>query len=63
MAQALFLLLIAAGVYIFYKRFVSEARKATERADTRRREMQNGANGTLVKDPVTGEYRVARDDE
>lgn len=63
MAQALFLLLVAAGVYIFYRRFVAEARKATERADTRRREMQNGANGTLVKDPVTGEYRVARDDD
>jgi hypothetical protein len=23
----------------------------------------NGADGTLVKDPVTGEYRVKRDDE
>lgn len=62
MPQALFLLIVAAGVYIFYKRFVAEARKATEKADTRRREVENGADGTLVKDPVTGEYRLRRDD-
>jgi len=62
MPQALFLLIIAAGVYIFYKRFVAEALKASERANTRQREVENGANGTLVKDPVTGEYRVVRDD-
>lgn len=62
MPQALFLLIIAAGVYFFYKRFVAEARKATENANARRREVDNGAHGTLVKDPVTGEYRLKKDD-
>jgi membrane protein implicated in regulation of membrane protease activity len=62
MPQALFLLIVAAGIYIFYKRFVAEARKASERANARRREVETGANGTLVKDPETGEYRVVRDD-
>lgn len=62
MAQALFLLIVAAGVYIFYKRFVAEARKATEHANARRREVENDAHGTLVKDPVTGEYRIKKDD-
>lgn len=62
MAQALFLLIIAAGVYIFYRRFVAEARKATENANARRREVENSAHGTLVKDPVTGEYRLKKDD-
>jgi membrane protein implicated in regulation of membrane protease activity len=62
MPQALFLLIVAAGVYIFYKRFLAEARKATRNADARRREVENGAHGTLVKDPVTGEYRLKKDD-
>ncbi|MCD2172918.1 hypothetical protein [Rhizobium sp. C4] len=62
MPQAIFLLIIAAGVYIFYKRFVAEARKASEQANARRREVENGAHGTLVKDPVTGEYRLKKDD-
>ncbi|HZG27230.1 MAG TPA: hypothetical protein VE079_02110 [Ensifer sp.] len=62
MPQALFLLIVAAGVYIFYRRFVNEARKATEKANARRREVENGAHGTLVKDPETGEYRLRKDD-
>lgn len=62
MAQALFLLIVAAGLYIFYKRFAAEARKATEKANARRREVENGAHGTLVKDPVSGEYRLRKDD-
>jgi hypothetical protein len=62
MPQALFLLIVAAGVYIFFRRFVAEARKATENANARRREVKNDAHGTLVKDPVTGEYRLKKDD-
>ncbi len=46
MPQALFLLIVAAGVYIFFRRFVADARKATENANARRREVKNGAQGT-----------------
>lgn len=62
MPQIIFLLIVAAGVYLFYKRFAAEARKATENANARRREVENGAQGTLVKDPETGEYRLRKDD-
>ncbi|MFB9950402.1 hypothetical protein ACFFP0_16205 [Rhizobium puerariae] len=63
MAQLLFLIIVIGGGWMFYKRFISDAEKLTRRSKEREKERQTGAMGTLVKDPVTGEYRVKRDEE
>lgn len=61
MPQMIFLALVGAAAYFGYRSFVREADRVT--AKVRRTERQNatGANGTLVKDPKTGEYRLAKD--
>lgn len=63
MPQLIFLLLIVGGGWLLYQRFVNDAEKLTRRSDERRKEERNGAQGTLVEDPETGEYRPKRDDE
>ena len=63
MAQLIFLIIVIGGAWMLYKRFVSDAEKLTQRSREREKEHQTGAMGTLVKDPVTGEYRVKRDEE
>jgi membrane protein implicated in regulation of membrane protease activity len=61
MPQIIFFALVGLAAYIGYRSFVREAERVT--AKVRRAEKQNstGANGTLVKDPKTGEYRLAKD--
>ncbi|MGW9232610.1 hypothetical protein ACWGPT_17255 [Pseudorhizobium sp. NPDC055634] len=63
MVQLIFFILIVGGGWLLYRRFVSDAEKLTKRAREREKERETGALGTLVKDPVTGEYRVKRDEE
>lgn len=63
MAQLLILILLIGGGWIFYKRFVKDAEKLTARSRKQEKERQTGAIGTLEKDPVTGEYRVKKDEE
>ena len=63
MVQLIFFILIVAGGWLLYKRFVADAEKLTSRSRERQKEQETGALGTLVKDPETGEYRVKRDDE
>ena len=57
-----FALVLLAGWYV-YRRFVADAINLTKKAEVKRREQATGALGTLVKDPVTGEYRVKRAEE
>lgn len=63
MAQIIFLLILVVGGWMIYKKFVGEAEKLSARSKKAERERQTGAMGTLEKDPVTGEYRVKREEE
>ncbi len=63
MPQLIFLLLLVGGGWLLYRKFVSDAEKVTKRSHERREEERNGAQGTLIEDPETGEYRPRRDDE
>ncbi|MDI7861496.1 hypothetical protein MRS76_05970 [Rhizobiaceae bacterium n13] len=63
MPQLIFLLVLVVGGWLLYRRFVSDAQKLANKSRQQERERETGAIGTLVKDPVTGEYRVRRDDE
>lgn len=58
-----FLLLISVGLagYLLFRKFVADAEKLAARSRAEQRERETGAQGTLVKDPVTGEYHVKRD--
>lgn len=59
------LLLVAVGVIAWfgYKRFVSEAERVNARVRDAEKETRTGAQGTLIEDPETGEYRLRKPDE
>lgn len=61
MPQLIFLALIGIFAFYGYRAFVREAERVTARVRRTEKEGRNGSNGTLVKDPKTGEYRLARD--
>lgn len=63
MAQIIFLAILVVGGWMIYKKFVGDAEKLTARSKKAERERQTGAMGTLEKDPVTGEYRVKREED
>lgn len=63
MPQLIFLIILIGGAWLLYRRFVSDAQKLAAKSRQAEKERETGAIGTLVKDPVTGEYRVRRDDE
>ncbi|ANL26782.1 hypothetical protein AMC90_CH00914 [Rhizobium phaseoli] len=63
MAQLITVLVLVFSGWWLYRRFVSDARKLAEKSRRAEKERQTGAIGTLVKDPVTGEYRLKRDEE
>ncbi|TPW28129.1 hypothetical protein [Pararhizobium mangrovi] len=56
-------LLVIAGfgalAWYGYQRFVKEAERVSRAVRRAEKETETGAIGTLVRDPVTGEYRVA----
>ncbi|KQZ63340.1 hypothetical protein ASD54_02995 [Rhizobium sp. Root149] len=63
MPQILFLAILIGGGWLLYRKFVNDAEKLARLRRAKEKERQTGAIGTLVKDPVTGEYRVKREDE
>jgi membrane protein implicated in regulation of membrane protease activity len=63
MAQLIFIVLVGSVCWLVYKRFIQAARRLQQKSHRQESERRTGAIGTLVKDPVTGEYRVKRDDE
>lgn len=63
MTQLIAIALLIGGALLLYRRFTKAAEELTARNAARRREEETGAQGTLTKDPVTGEYRVKRADE
>jgi membrane protein implicated in regulation of membrane protease activity len=63
MPQLIIIILLVAGAWLLYRRFLSDAQRLAEKSRRAKKERQTGAIGTLVKDPVTGEYRLKREDE
>jgi membrane protein implicated in regulation of membrane protease activity len=61
MPQIIFFALVGVVAYIGYRSFVKEAVRVTAKVRRAEKQAATGANGTLVKDPKTGEYRVAKD--
>lgn len=61
MPQLIFFALVGVAAYVGYRSFVREAEKVTARVRRARNEARTGTQGTLVKDPKTGEYRLAKD--
>lgn len=61
--KLIFVALVALAGWYFYRRFAADATKLAKASAAKRKEEKNGALGTLVQDPVTGEYRVRRADE
>jgi membrane protein implicated in regulation of membrane protease activity len=61
MPQLILIAIVGLVAFYGYRAFVREADRVTARVRRTEKERVSGANGTLVKDPKTGEYRVARD--
>jgi membrane protein implicated in regulation of membrane protease activity len=61
MPQLIFFALIGLIAYFGYRSFVREAERVTAKVRRQENETASGANGTLVRDPETGEYRLAKD--
>jgi hypothetical protein len=61
MPQLIFFALVGAVAYFGYKSFIREAQRVTAKVRRAEKQAKNGADGTLVKDPKTGEYRLAKD--
>jgi membrane protein implicated in regulation of membrane protease activity len=63
MPQLIILGLLVVGAWLLYRRFVAEAKRLAEKSRRAQKERQTGAIGTLVKDPVTGEYHLKKDED
>jgi hypothetical protein len=61
MPQLIFFIILGVVAYVGYRAFGREAERVTARLRRAERERQPGTTGTLVKDPQTGEYRLAKD--
>ncbi len=61
MPQIIFFALVGIVAYVGYRSFVREAERVTAKVRRAEKQAATGANGTLVKDPKTGEYRLAKD--
>jgi membrane protein implicated in regulation of membrane protease activity len=63
LSKLIFVLVVAVVGWMVYNKFVADAKKLSRRNEERRKATANGASGTLVQDPVTGEYHLKRNDE
>jgi len=61
MPQLIFFALVGVAAYVGYRAFIREAERVTARVRRAEQQASTGADGTLVKDPKTGEYRLAKD--
>jgi membrane protein implicated in regulation of membrane protease activity len=61
MPQLIFFAVVGIAAYFGYRAFVREAERVTAKLRRQERQASNGTMGTLVKDPKTGEYRLAKD--
>ncbi len=63
MPQLIFFALVAIAGWLLYSKFVNDAKKLSKKSQAERKERETGAQGTLVEDPETGEYRLKKDEE
>ena len=63
LTKLIFVALVLLAGWFVYRKFLADAAKLVKKAEVKRKEQASGALGTLVKDPVTGEYRVRREEE
>ncbi|AZO70968.1 hypothetical protein EOD23_17630 [Mesorhizobium sp. USDA-HM6] len=61
MPQIIFFVVVGAAAYFGYRAFIREAERVTAKIRRTEKQAANGTMGTLVKDPKTGEYRLAKD--
>ncbi len=61
MPQLIFFAVVGVVAYVGYRAFVREAQRVTARVKRAEHERRTGTSGTLVRDPKTGEYRLAKD--
>lgn len=61
MPQLIFFALIGVVGYVGYRSFLREAERVTAKARRAEAEQRNESQGTLVKDPTTGEYHLTKD--
>lgn len=61
MPQLILLAVVGVVAYIGYRSFIKEAQRVSARLRRAEQEAATRATGTLVKDPETGEYRLAKD--
>lgn len=61
MPQLIFFALVVVIAYVGYRSFIREADRVTAKVRRHEKQRQTGADGTLVKDPKTGEYRLEKD--
>jgi hypothetical protein len=60
MPQLLLLAAVGAVAWYGYKRLLKEAERVNLAVRRAEKEAENRAEGTLVKDPETGEYRLEK---
>lgn len=63
MPQLIFISAVVAVGIAGYRAFLKEAERVSARIRREEREHETGANGTLVLDKETGEYRLPRPEE
>lgn len=61
MPQLIFFAIVGVVAYVGYRSFIREAERVTAKVRRTEQQAANGTMGTLVKDPKTGEYRLAKD--
>jgi membrane protein implicated in regulation of membrane protease activity len=61
MPQLILIALVGVVAYVGYRSFIREAERVSARVRRAEKQAATGTTGTLVKDPKTGEYRLAKD--
>lgn len=61
MPQIILFAFVGVAAYVGYRSFVREAERVTAKVRRAEKQAATGASGTLVRDPETGEYRLAKD--
>jgi membrane protein implicated in regulation of membrane protease activity len=62
-SKLIFVALIGLAGWFLYRKFIADATRLTRKAEAKRQEERTGAQGTLVQDPVTGEYKLRRTED
>jgi membrane protein implicated in regulation of membrane protease activity len=61
MPQIIFFAVLGVVAYVGYRSFMREAEKVVAKARRAEKEVRTGTQGTLVKDPKSGDYYLTKD--